>query len=157
MLQHQFAIEREVEGSLFLATKGIWICTGWYGWDSKNKVAFLCHFDRPRSALSVTGILDRLSEYVPVEHHFNSVLIGGKQWFWSPKTRKRVELLAKKHDKINIDIVHGQYDNLPFSKRDLTLLDAGGRPLFDRLSGRSHLKGYKWFFEPMQEVDLGRS
>jgi hypothetical protein len=83
VMQHQYAISSEPHGSAVLSTKGILICTGWYGWDPTSGIGFLCHFDRPGSASSVPEIIRELRQVAPENHRFRSVLVGGKEWFWS--------------------------------------------------------------------------
>ncbi len=154
VLQHQYAITTREVGTAVLSTKGILICTGWYGWDSKNGIAFLCHFDWPKSADSVPEILKELRRVSPVEHRFKSILVGGKSWCWSKITRKRVKKYLTEQNELNISIKDGPLDD-PFCRhRDLFISSTGGH-LKDqpKLSGKSFPSDFGWFFRPMQKVN----
>jgi len=153
VLQHQYAISMRGERELVLSTKGILICTGWYGWDSANKIVFLCHFDCPKSADSVPNILKDIKQVAPQNHSFKSVLVGGKKWFWSKTTRRRIKECIATQNEVNISVRNGPYDNAPCAHRNLLISSYKGRIKSQNLSGKSCPKGYLWFFGPMQRVE----
>jgi len=154
VLQHQYAVVKAGNEDLILSTKGIAICTGWYGWDSKNKIAFLCHFDHPCTAFSVPDILKAIKEKSPSDHHFKSVLIGGKRWFWSPCTRNIIKMMVSSQNLIKICIKDGPYDNWPHKKRNIIISATYGVLSTEKLHGKYHPKGIKWFFKPMEKVEI---
>jgi hypothetical protein len=152
VLQHQYAISSEKLGIRKLSTKGIWICTGFYGWDKKNKVAFLCHFDHPKSADAISEILNKIKSQVPEEHHFESYLIGGKSWFWSRFTRNRINGLVENQKELNISINALPFKNLPFSSVNVTICSKTGQVSHEKLAGSPAPKGGVWFFKPLVYV-----
>lgn len=153
VLQHQFAVLKGMSEEGYLATKGVWICTAWYGWDKKNDVVFIAHFDRPFSADSVPCILEAIKDKVPDDHQFESVLIGGKRRWWSPKTRRKIQAFVDNQSTLNITIDPVPIEKGAFKRKDITLMDSSGTVSFDKLKGDAHPKGFiGWFFKPMQDV-----
>jgi len=154
VLQHQYAICVGERGAPLLATKGISICTGWYGWDSKNGICFLCHFDHPWSANSLPNILANLRSYAPKDHKFKSVLVGGKTWWWSRRTRRKIKQFLAQQSELNIVVRDGPFD--PFCKdRDLLVSSKTGHlRVTEKLTGRGAPEGLFWFFGPMRRVEI---
>lgn len=155
VLQHQYAVCIKTTTNHVLTTKGIWICTGWYGWDLQNNVYFLCHFDHPCSAYSVPEILERIKKVSPNTKSLHSVLVGGKRWFWSPLTRQAIINQVKNQNELRIKIKHGPYDNCLFSHRNLAVSLTSSKHRYDpgKLKGRSHPDESGWFFGPMRRVE----
>ena len=127
VLQHQYAFARASDECAVLATKGIWICTAWYGWDEKNKIAFLCHFDSPFSAFSVNRIVNELSGITPKGGQYKSILVGGKKWFWSKCTRNCIKELVATQNNLRISVQEGEYDNCFIDKRDVSICAKSGK------------------------------
>src|SRR5699024_6866293 len=121
VLQHQYAVSRSGQNDFFLSTKGILICTGWYGWDTSSGISFLCHFDHPCSAESVPEILRSLGEMAPQDHSFRSVLVGGKEWFWSKRTRARIRAHVGAQDRLKIKVKDGPMDGWLCKHRNLVV------------------------------------
>ena len=119
-----------------------------------NKVAFLCHFDSPLSAKSLPDILEELAKHVPQEHHFEAVLIGGKRWFWSPITRKRIKEFASKQSVINLNFSDIPFCNRPINTIDVTISPITGETHHHKLSGRPARKGFLWFFKKIIKVEV---
>ncbi len=154
VLQHQYAITASNSELTKLSTKGIWICTGWYGWDRENKVAFLCHFDSPLSAASIPKVLKNIRSCVPDKHHFESVLVGGKGWFWSQRTRNSIKDIVSNQNEVNISITEEPFSKFPFSVINVTICSVTGEVSYEKLSGRPTPNSpWFWFFKPMQHVE----
>jgi len=153
VLQHQYAITDSRDKECILSTKGICICSGWYGWDSKNKIYFLCHFDSPFSANSTPNIIMEILKYAPNEHSFKSILVGGKRRFWSKCTRNIVKQYVNGQNELNIVVRDGPFDN-GCAKRDLVISSQRGRITNQKLEGKSYLDGFCWFLGPMERVEV---
>ncbi|MEZ9631292.1 hypothetical protein BCT86_13725 [Vibrio breoganii] len=149
VLQHQYAMTKD--GGL-LSTNSIWICTGFYGWDEANKVAFLCHFDHPLSVSSLPVILREIRRLVSDEHSFEAVLIGGKGWFWSRLTRGNIKALIERQSIVKLSITEKPFRNWLSNTIDVTICSKTGNVSFDKVIGRSAPKGFSWFIKPMQQV-----
>ncbi|WP_337916379.1 hypothetical protein [Vibrio cholerae] len=149
VLQHQYSIAKNAES---LSTNNIWICTGFYGWDSLNKVAFLCHFDHPCSVKALPNILRKIRKLVPDKHSFEACLIGGKGWFWSRTTRRNINACIQKQSIINLSVSEAPFQNWITNKVDLTICSKTGKVSFDKVVGRSTPKGVFWCIKPMQQV-----
>lgn len=147
--QHEYGITLDPKEEL--VTRGIWICTGWYGWDTENGVAFLCHLDHPLSPLSVLKILKEIRKNVPENHAFESCLVGGKWYFWSPLTRLFTKVLVWRQKHLNISVKCGGYDHLPWGKRAVHISSAPRKESFENRKGRTHPKGFLWFFGPIKK------
>lgn len=155
VLQHQYAIVKNHGDDEFaLVTKGILICTGWYGWDQKNNLAFLCHFDIPRSVNSMPQILADFHRLVPKDHHFVSTLVGGKSWFWSKNTRERVKDMVRTQKKLSIEVLDGPYDDNLFASRNVVVSPAKGLILGDTVTGDTSPLGVFWIFGPMKKAKI---
>ena len=149
VLQHQYTIAKN--GNL-LTTNNIWICTGFYGWDETNKVAFLCHFDHPFSVKSLPAIFRKIRELVPDEHSFDAMLIGGKGWFWSRVTRSNIKAIIKRQSIVKISVAEKPFKNWFSNTVDVTICSKTGKVSFDKVIGKSAPKGISWFIKPMQQV-----
>lgn len=149
VLQHQYSIAKN---SSLLFTNNIWICTGFYGWDDINKVAFLCHFDHPFSVKSLPVILRKIRRLVPDEHSFEAVLIGGKGWFWSRVTRNNIKNVIKRQSVLKISIVEKPFKNCIANSVDVTICSKTGKVSLEKVVGQSAPNGICWFFKSMQQV-----
>lgn len=149
VLQHEYGIAK---GEGALVTRGIWICTGWYGWDSDNKVGFLCHLDSPFSALSTGRILYELRSKVSADHYFETYLIGGKCYFWSPITRWVVKRIVRKQSALTIEVKDLPYDNCPLSHRCISIATDTGQVDDKTVPGPSTPKGFFWFFKSVKKA-----
>ena len=153
--QHQFAVGKVSKNNEYLATKGLWSCTGWVGWDKENQVAFLCHFDHPQSSNSVSEILNVISEYVPKNHHFESILIGGKGWLlYSRLTRKKIIHTVNSQKIVNISISETPFNNWFTSVVDVSICLKTGVLSMAKVEGETRPKGNTWLFRPMERVIL---
>lgn len=152
VLQHQYSISGGAFEKRDLSTKGIWICTGLYGWDYMNKVAFLCHFDHPLSAISIPRIFKEVRSSVPDEHHFEGKLIGGKTWFWSRCTRNCIKELIANQEYLNISLSEVPFKNSINDKIDMTICAETGEITYTKLKGKACPTGISWFFKGMQHV-----
>jgi len=152
--QHQYGVLASGKSIKYLSTKGIWICTGWYGWDSKNEVAFLCHFDHPASALSVLRILKEVRKMVPEDHHFETTLIGGKGWFWSRWTRQCIKDLALGQTRLNVSINEEPFRNCFTDKVDVTIFPKTGIVSLKPIAKGNVPRKKNWFFGPVRKSKL---
>lgn len=153
VLQHQYAIALSADEPVVLSTKGILICTGWYGWDTTSGISFLCHFDHPWSANSVPQVLRDLRNVAPENHRFRSVLVGGKKWFWSGRTRAAIRRHVDAQTQVNIRVREGPVDGWWFRHRNLLVSAQRGHiPGNHHLDGSATPKGCCWVFGPMQRV-----
>jgi len=153
VLQHQYAISSEAGKPTVLATKGILMCTGWYGWDAANGISFLCHFDHPWSARSVPHVLRDLRKIAPEDHSFRSVLVGGKEWFWSRKTRAAIRCQIDAQTELNIKVREGPVDGKWLHHRNLLVSAQRGHiPGNHYLEGSASPRGICWIFGPMQRA-----
>jgi hypothetical protein len=150
--QHQYAVVKFDKNTTYLATKGIWTCTGWFGVDQKNQVAFLCHFDLPSSANSVPEILQVIKEYVPTDNQFESTLIGGKAWAWSKRTRQRIKDTVNNQTDINISISESPFNNWLFNSIDVSVCLGSGKISYTQVQGETTPKGNLWIFRTMERV-----
>jgi hypothetical protein len=102
VLQHQYAISSPQNANTVLSTRGVVICTAWYGRDSASGTSFLCHFDHPWSANCVPRILEELRHASGEGHNFRSVFVGGKEWFWSRATRTKIREHVSSQTRLKI-------------------------------------------------------
>lgn len=154
ILQHEYAISTGLGPFELLSTKGVWTCTAWYGWDTKNGISFLCHFDHPWSADSTPEILNCLNEVAPSSHRFQSVLVGGKRWLWSGRTREKIRHYVESQNEVKIKIREVPMDGwLDCRRRQLVVSTRGGRMRKDIiLEGDSAPRGICWYFGPMKGI-----
>lgn len=151
VLQHQYGIRQLAETSRTLSTKNILICTGLYGYDHATKVGFLCHFDHPWSAADISQLTAYLQRNFPGSTQFECGWIGGKGWFWSPITRRKL-LDHMRNQPIYKRVTQHDYDNLPWRAVDVTLCLESGAIWIAQLEGRSHPHGFFWPLKPMLMV-----
>lgn len=142
VLQHEYGITNDPDEEL--ATRGITICTGWYGWDRHSNTAFLCHFDHPFSAFSIPKILRDIRANISEVHHLETYLVGGKMYFWSPITRMLIKLIVKRQKFISISISSGEYDNWPSHRRCVTVSSVPRQVNFKPREGPVHRVGVLW-------------
>lgn len=147
VLQHEYGITNDPEEEL--VTRGITICTGWYGWDTHSNTAFLCHFDSPFSAFSIPRILKDVRANMSQVHHLETYLVGGKVYFWSSITRMLIQLIVNRQKFISISISSGEYDNWPSNRRCVTVSSVPRKANFEHKDGPIHRAGILWFFDPM--------
>ena len=148
VLQHEYGISRgDVEGFV-LTTRNVCICTAWFGYDSENKIAFMCHFDHPWTPNSVPDILRAIKDVTPEQHKFKSYLAGGKNWYYSIKTRANI----LSHDAavlgLNIDVKWIPLPQEPFYQ-SYTIDSVDGAITHARFDSKRKLDGWRWFLGPM--------
>ncbi len=65
--QRQYGFAVRGTKSNVLVTENVLVCTAWFGMDISNSIAFICHFDGPKSTEDVPRIVKELEELVSTE------------------------------------------------------------------------------------------
>jgi len=94
---------------------------------------------------------DELAQVCGEDHRFNSILVGGKSWWWSKWTRSKIRLYIEEQSDLNIHVKDGPYD-FGCSSRDLVLSNKFRRITGATISGKSHPNGLLWFFKSMKDA-----
>lgn len=164
--QHEYAVIDTTETSQPLRTRNVGPCTTWYGWDSDHRLAFMAHFDRPKSAKDISKMVDEMLAIVPAGTVIHSTLEGGyrtplfrlpllTKFEYSTNTRQSLIAAAARETRLQINVTEGAYTldgALPWFKRafppshsrlsiDLSLAPGTGEVSYERLCGVRHPKG----------------
>lgn len=77
--QRQYAFAVKNTETNLLVTNNIFVCTAWFGFDRTNGLAFLCHFDSPKSTDELPRIVEELNKLIVPDINIESYILNGSK------------------------------------------------------------------------------
>lgn len=97
--QRQYGFSESSSDKHLLVTENILVCTAWFGFDKGNNLAFLCHFDSPKSAREIPRIIQELRALAQNELEIESYMLNGTgaaNWLRTRWTRREINKQVEK-------------------------------------------------------------